>query len=160
MGLCHLTNLVLREKSFTRISLGLPRWLGGKGSTCLAGYLGLIPGSERPPGGGHGNPLQYSCLGNPMDGGLGGLPSIGLQRVRHDLATRTRGIVARAFSLCRVKGSHLEDRKRAPWSWTSQPPELFAVLFKSPSLWYFLKQPELRHCLVFSWDINSPDPSL
>ena len=111
-------------------------------------------------GGGHGDPLQYSCLGNPMDGGLGGLPFIGLQRVRHDLATRTRGIVARAFSLCRVKGSHLEDRKRAPWSWTSQPPELFAVLFKSPSLWYFLKQPELRHCLVFSWDISSPDPSL
>ena len=31
--------------------------------------LGLIPGSGRSPGGGHGNPLQYSCLGNPMDRG-------------------------------------------------------------------------------------------
>ena len=30
---------------------------------------GLIPGSERSPGGGHGSPLQYSCLENPMDGG-------------------------------------------------------------------------------------------
>ena len=29
---------------------------------------GLIPGSGRSPGGGHGNPLQYSCLENPMDG--------------------------------------------------------------------------------------------
>ena len=29
----------------------------------------LIPGSERSPGGGHSNPLQYSCLENPMDGG-------------------------------------------------------------------------------------------
>ena len=29
----------------------------------------LIPGSERSPGGGHGNPLQYSCLKNPMDKG-------------------------------------------------------------------------------------------
>ena len=28
---------------------------------------GLIPGSRRSPGGGHGNPLQYSCLENPMD---------------------------------------------------------------------------------------------
>ena len=28
---------------------------------------GLIPGSGRPPGGGHGNSLQYSCPGNPMD---------------------------------------------------------------------------------------------
>ena len=31
--------------------------------------LGLIPGSGRFPGGGHGNPLQYSCLENPMDRG-------------------------------------------------------------------------------------------
>ena len=30
---------------------------------------GLIPGSGRSPGGGHGNPLQYSCLGDPMDRG-------------------------------------------------------------------------------------------
>ena len=30
---------------------------------------GLIPGSGRSPGGGHGNPLQYSCLENPMDSG-------------------------------------------------------------------------------------------
>ena len=28
-----------------------------------------IPGSGRPPGGGNGNPFQYSCLGNPVDGG-------------------------------------------------------------------------------------------
>ena len=34
-----------------------------------AGDAGLIPGSGRPPGGGNGNPLQYSCLGNPMDRG-------------------------------------------------------------------------------------------
>ena len=31
--------------------------------------VSLIPGSERSPGGGHGNPLQYSCLENPMDRG-------------------------------------------------------------------------------------------
>ena len=34
-----------------------------------AGDLGLIPGSGRTPRGGHGNPLQYSCLENPMDRG-------------------------------------------------------------------------------------------
>ena len=38
-----------------------------KESACNAGDSGLIPGSGRTPGGGHGNPLQYSCLGNPMD---------------------------------------------------------------------------------------------
>ena len=49
-----------------------------------AGDLGSIPGSGRSPGGGHGKPLQYSCLENLMDGDSGGLQSIGLQRVRHD----------------------------------------------------------------------------
>ena len=34
-----------------------------------AGDAGSIPGSGRSPGGGHGNPLQYSCLENPMDRG-------------------------------------------------------------------------------------------
>ena len=34
-----------------------------------AGNVGLIPRLERSPGEGNGNPLQYSCLGNPMDGG-------------------------------------------------------------------------------------------
>ena len=34
------------------------------------GDAGLIPGSGRYPGGGHGNPLQYSCLENPMDRGV------------------------------------------------------------------------------------------
>ena len=32
--------------------------------------VGLIPGSDRSPGGGHGSPLQYSCLENPMDRGV------------------------------------------------------------------------------------------
>ena len=40
-----------------------------------------IPGLGRSPGGGHGNPLQYSCLENPMDRGPGGLQSTELQRL-------------------------------------------------------------------------------
>ena len=39
----------------------------GKESTCNAENLGLIRGLGRSPGGGHGNPFQYSCLENPMD---------------------------------------------------------------------------------------------
>ena len=39
----------------------------GKESACSVGDPGSIPGSGRSPGGGHGNPLQYSCLENPMD---------------------------------------------------------------------------------------------
>ena len=41
----------------------------GKESLCNAGDLGSIPGLERFPGEGNGNPLHYSCLKNPMDRG-------------------------------------------------------------------------------------------
>ena len=47
----------------------LRKGLSGKESTCNVGDSGLISGSGRSPGGGHGNPLQYPCLENPMDRG-------------------------------------------------------------------------------------------
>ena len=48
--------------------MGFPDGSDSKESTCNAGDLGSIPGS-RSPGGGHSNPLQYSCLENSMDRG-------------------------------------------------------------------------------------------
>ena len=48
---------------------GFPGGSEGKASACNAGDLGLIPGSGRSPGEGNGNPLQYSCLENPKNGG-------------------------------------------------------------------------------------------
>ena len=53
----------------------------GKESACNEEDPGLIPGSGRSPREGHGNPLQYSCLENPMDEESGGLHSMGSQRV-------------------------------------------------------------------------------
>ena len=50
-------------------NLGFPSGSNGKESSYNAGDLGLIPGSGRYPGEGHDNPLQYSCLENPMDRG-------------------------------------------------------------------------------------------
>ena len=52
----------LRDKDF-------PGGSDGKASAYNAGDPGSIRGSGRSPGEGNGNPLQYSCLGNPMDGG-------------------------------------------------------------------------------------------
>ena len=71
----------------TSPNLDFPGGLDGKVSVYDAGDLGSIPGSGRFPGEGNGNPLQYSCLENPMDGGAWcRLLSMGLQRVRHDWA--------------------------------------------------------------------------
>ena len=58
------------QKSDTNKSL--PWWFSGKEATCNVGAtrdVGLIPGTGRSPGGGHDNPVQYSCLENPMDKG-------------------------------------------------------------------------------------------
>ena len=49
--------------------MGFPGGSDGKESACNAGDLGSIPGLGRSPRRGHGNPLQYSCLENPMDRG-------------------------------------------------------------------------------------------
>ena len=49
------------------VFIGLPTWLSGKKKSACD--VGSTPGSRRSPGEGNGNPLQYSCLENPMDGG-------------------------------------------------------------------------------------------
>ena len=48
---------------------GFPGGSDGKESACNVGDLGLIPGLGQSPGEGHNNPLQHSCLENPMDKG-------------------------------------------------------------------------------------------
>ena len=56
----------------SRLSHRFPLWLSGKESACnpgVAGDAGSVPELGRTPGGGHGNPLQYSCLENPKDRG-------------------------------------------------------------------------------------------
>ena len=70
--------------------MGLPQWLSGKESACDAedvGDTGSFPGLGRSPGGGHGNPLQCSCLENPVDRGAwqgDRLQSMVSQRAGHD----------------------------------------------------------------------------
>ena len=69
-------------------SQGLPQWLSGKEPTRNTGDIGdmdSIPGSGRSTGGGNGNPLQYSCLENPMDREAWKAIVYGVTRVRHDL---------------------------------------------------------------------------
>ena len=51
------------------MNYALPWWLSGKESACWAGDAGSIPGWGRCPGGGHGNPIQYSCMENSKDRG-------------------------------------------------------------------------------------------
>ena len=63
----------LKKKNFLSMVKNLPASGGDTGD------MGLIPGSGRSPGGGNGNPLQYSSLENPMDRGSCRLQSMGSQ---------------------------------------------------------------------------------
>ena len=69
------------------LQFGFRRFPGGsevKASARNAGDLGLIPGSGRSPGEGNGNPLQYSCLENPMDRGAWWATVHGVAKSRHN----------------------------------------------------------------------------
>ena len=55
--------------STCKVTKGFPGGSDGKESSCSARDPGSIPGLGRSPGEGNGKPLQYSCLGNPMDRG-------------------------------------------------------------------------------------------
>ena len=64
-----LSVLILKTASWFKQDWGFPGGSDGKESACSAGDPDSIPGSGRSPGEGNGNPLQHSCLENPMDGG-------------------------------------------------------------------------------------------
>ena len=66
-------------------SEGFPGGASGKEWPAYAGDLGSIPGWGRSPGGGHGNPLQYSCLENPMDRGAWWATDHGVAKSRTQL---------------------------------------------------------------------------
>ena len=70
------------------VATGFPDGAVVKNLPANAGHSGSIRGSGRSSGEGNGNPLQYSCLGNPMDRGAWKAPggSLGSQKVGHDWA--------------------------------------------------------------------------
>ncbi|KAI4548149.1 hypothetical protein MG293_000479 [Ovis ammon polii] len=77
---------------------GFPGGSEVKVSACNVGDLGSIPGSGRSPGEGNGNPLQYSCLENPMDRGAWWATVHGVAKSRTRLSDFTFNVdVVRQF---------------------------------------------------------------
>ena len=79
---------VIKALGFLNSPMGFPHSSVGKESACNAGDPGLILGWGRSPGEGNGNPLQYSCLENPMDRGSWQATGHGVTRVTHNLVTK------------------------------------------------------------------------
>ena len=85
---CFFTEKMTRMLQCSKREFGLPRWLSGKESAFQAGDTGSIPGLGRSFG--EGNGTHSSILGweIPWTEEPDGLQSMGLQKVRHDLATK------------------------------------------------------------------------
>ena len=86
------------------VGQGFPSGSVSKESACNARGLSLIPGSGRSPGEGNGNPLQYSCLGNPMDRGAWQVTVHGVARVRCNIATKPPPPIGQSKSICLALG--------------------------------------------------------
>ena len=78
------------------VIIGFPGSSASKQSTCNAEDPSSIPGLGQFPGGGHGNPIQYSCLKNPTEE-PGGLQSTGWQRIRHDWMTKHTQLIRKSI---------------------------------------------------------------
>ena len=73
-----------------------------KASACNAGDLGSIPGSGRSPGEGNGNPLQYSRLENPMDGGTSWATVHGVAKSQTQLSNFTHSLTMAQWKQCQI----------------------------------------------------------
>ena len=99
---CNTNSLCVQHPPRPNFTFPLKGKVKGKGqvkwkeSAYNAGDLDSIPGSGRSPGEGNGNPLQYSCLENPMDRGAWRATVCGVTRVIHNLVTKppTKGLKA------------------------------------------------------------------
>ena len=101
-----------------RFSLGavsfhwLPWWLSGRESTCNAEDAGLIPGSGRSPGRGHGNHSSILAWRIPWTEEPDGLQPTGLQRVRHDGKNSTHTHTSSCTASYNTRGRCVLGRKR------------------------------------------------
>ena len=95
--------------------MGFPGGTSGKEPAGVAGDsgdLGLIPALRGSPGGGHGNPLQYSCLENPMDRGA-------CWATVHRVAKSRTRLKQRSTYKCYGKKTEQLEGSSAVWGWES-----------------------------------------
>ena len=98
-------------------------------SACNVGDLGSIPGSGRSPGEGNGNPLQYYCLENPMDGGAWWVHGVAKSQLHfHFQETKIPGDA--------VKKKKKMQRKVNAYSRVSEYSQSKLILFPSTHIWF------------------------
>ena len=116
-----------------------------------------IPGSGRSPGGGHGNPLQYSCLENSMDRGVWQAMVHGSQRVRHNwnnLGTSLEGFTLTwVLWLTRNPQKVMWQEESEIYQWVKALWTLFLTILrgKGSSWWAVFREAEMEHLRESDW---------
>ena len=155
---CSALLRALNTESAQYIHIGLPWWLPSKESVCNAGDSGSIPRLGGSTGEGKGNPLQYSCLGSPMDRGAWWATVHGVAWVGHDLAT------AQQLTLNEPHVAHWLEYSftavlHGPQSWClfpfTRPYQIFSKHYHLSSSLFCLNQKV--HRLRFSSATPGPD---
>ena len=115
---------------------GFAQWLSGKESACnagAAGDAGSIPGSGRSPGGGRINPLQHSCLENPMDRGA-------WWAIVHRITKSETQLKQLSMHACRVGSTWLQGGQAVSqslwWVLQDSPPTLLQAQVPAPLAGY------------------------
>ena len=139
-----------------------PKWLSGIKSTCQPRDMGSIPEPRRSPGEGNGNPLQYSCLENPMDKGTWSATVHGAAKswvqLSNSTTTNTTWYLSFFFPTTEhlkivnkyvqfLSSSKIFHLQNAPWQ---------CKLTHSPSLRLHLtRDPHYEQCDL-AWDLAQP----
>ena len=130
--------------SLFSITTSFPGGIDSKESACSVGDLGSIAGSGRSPAEGNGNPLQYSCLENPMDGGAWQATVHRVTKSQTQLSnfTSVSIIIKTPLSLWIV---------RVPLSWPPLPPPLIKGLAEGFQIGGFQTQVVRAFSFFSSW---------
>ena len=114
-----------------------------KNSPANAGDEGSVLGLRRSPGEANGNPLQYSCLENPMDRGVWRAMSMGSQRVRHDLVIKQQWqillLVISVINFCYSTCHPLKLQRLFVWLLSALPLEFLSSCKRSVVLFTILR---------------------
>ena len=131
--------------------MGFPSGSDAKESVCNARDLGAIPGLGRSPGGGHGNPLQYSCLENPHD--LLGVQGTIKSFLQHH-SSKASVLQGSAFFIVQLSHPYMATGKTKALSRWASVSKVMSLLFNMLSRLVIAFLPRSK-CLLISW-LQSP----
>ena len=133
-----------RDRLPTPVFLSSPGGLDGKESSCNVGELGSIPELGRSPGGGHNNPLQYSCLENPHgQRNLAGYSPWGRKELDTTERLSTAQLWRTVWQFLKKQGYHTTQPSYS-WEYTLRKPQFRKMHTSQCSLLHYYNSQDME----------------